>query len=167
MAPNQNSKWTGFAIVDHTSCYKAWPRATSEENDRAKKVLLELAEDQFLAKMLEGRKWRVEVLRELNERESKSHCGHNAGKGAKEIAIQLRRGPKFYDMHQILGIMMHELSHNEQSNHGPQFKEKQFHDPPSVFDRVLTVPFLLLLVLTRAGARGRVMERVQLVRESL
>ena len=122
MAPNQNSGWKGFAIVDHESCFKAWSRATHAENEKAKKVLMELAEDLHLSKILQRRHWRVEVLRELNEHESKSHCGHNAGKGAREIAIQLRNGHVFFDAHQIMGIMLHELSHNEFSNHGPKFK---------------------------------------------
>jgi len=114
--------WSGFAILDHASCDVAWPGSSDADNKRAAELLKQLGSDKHLKTILTARKWRVEVLRELNSREAKSHCGHNAGMGAKEIAIQLRKGGRFFEYDQCLKIMMHELSHNEHSNHGAQFK---------------------------------------------
>jgi len=119
--------WSGFAIVDCGSCLKAWPGATKEENVKAKALLKKLAGDKHLKTILEKRKWRVEVLRELTAQESKSHCGHNAGMGAKEIAIQLRTGPRLWSKDQCMKVMMHELSHNEHGPHDHKFYALEVH----------------------------------------
>jgi len=114
--------WAGFAIVDAQSCDTAWPKAPAAQNEEAKVLLKALAADVHLGQILHKRKWRVEVLRELTSSESKTHCGHNAGKGALEIAIQLRNSKGMWSLEACMQTMMHELSHMEHSNHGPKFK---------------------------------------------
>lgn len=110
------------ASIESGQLCKVWEIKTlGKSRDAEAKKLLESVAKQVQPIMIK-RKWRVKLLSEFCP-SNPSLLGLNVGGGA-EIKIRLRRPGReseFYPYEDLVGTMLHELTHNEHGPHDAKF----------------------------------------------
>eukprot|EP01018_Ginkgo_biloba_P002203 Gb_36327 [translate_table: standard] len=111
-----------FASLETGQLNKVWEIKTlgRTRDDEARKLLESVAKQ--VQPIMQKRKWRVKLLSEFCP-SNPSLLGLNVGGGA-EIKIRLRRPNReseFFPYEDLLGTMLHELTHNEHGPHDAKF----------------------------------------------
>lgn len=102
-----------------------------EIDNKASQCLCFLANHEIIKKIMENNSWNVNCIQELDDNEyvekNKICYGLNKNKGTKSIDIRLRSldGKQMLSYDEIMTTMIHELVHNDISDHNFDFKQKQ------------------------------------------
>ncbi len=122
---------TGFTTVDISCCNKMSKSLISNKN--AEQRLCYLANHKAINHVMKTKKYPAKKLIELTpeheqDTKEKSAClGLNYNMGTDKIAIRLRQndGISFLPHSTVVETMIHELTHMDVSDHGPDFVAKE------------------------------------------
>lgn len=118
----------GFRDISYINTYTYYGN-DQKANQQAKEILCMLANHEILNKVMKAKRYPPKMLEELNPNDytQGGYClGLNFDKGTNKISIRLRTSQNVFFTHdELISTMLHELTHMDESGHGPGFIKKQ------------------------------------------